>query len=175
MWVQTVAFRWRSNSSVISTKLISISAEMACPEVSTVLSRMFAPNDAIFAQYQIVILSRICFLNIREMEYFVEGAKWKTDINKQQKGWMYLIFLLFRQPDLHGVNTYIPNLLIKPPVGQQYKGSDYHYQVIKCQLFKNLTHEMLNKVFIPQTQSQLIINYRHFLPFIASFKATVNS
>lgn len=69
MWVQTVAFRWRkSNSSVISTKLISISVEMACPEVSAVLSGMFPPNDAIFTQYQIVILSRIWFLNIREIE-----------------------------------------------------------------------------------------------------------
>lgn len=58
MWVQTVAFRWRkSNSSVISTKLISISVEMARPEVSTVLSRMFPPNDAMFAQYEIIRLS----------------------------------------------------------------------------------------------------------------------
>lgn len=60
--------REKSNSSVLSTKLISISVEMACSEVSTVLSRMFPPNDAIFPQYWLVIISRIWFLNARETE-----------------------------------------------------------------------------------------------------------
>lgn len=60
--------REKSNSSLISTKLVSNSVEMACTEVSAVLSRMFPPNDAVFAQYQLVIISRIWFLSIRETE-----------------------------------------------------------------------------------------------------------
>lgn len=61
--------QWRKNNlSVISIKWMSILVEMACTEVSTVLSVMFPPNDAVFAQYQVVTLTRIWFLKIGVVE-----------------------------------------------------------------------------------------------------------
>lgn len=61
--------QWRKNNlSVISIKWMSILVEMACTEVSTVLSVMFPPNDAVFAQYRVVTLTRIWFLKIGVVE-----------------------------------------------------------------------------------------------------------
>lgn len=58
--------REKSSSSVISIKLISISAEMTSTEISAALSGIFPLNDALLAQQQVVILSRLWFLNIKK-------------------------------------------------------------------------------------------------------------
>lgn len=116
--------REKSSSSVISIKLISISAEMTSTEISAALSGIFPLNDALLAQQQVVILSRLWFLNIKkkpEQSIVLNellGRKMRKSSIKT--GMDDFFFLLFRQADLREAYTCITSSLIKPSICQQH-------------------------------------------------------